>query len=77
MQKALHEVLETVGRHHRDDPLFKVAIELERIALSVQILATDYRSHLYHSAADIAVAARGVIPIPESYLRPCSSACRW
>jgi len=34
MQKALHEVLETVGRHHRDDPLFKVALELERIALS-------------------------------------------
>jgi Citrate synthase len=34
MQKALHEVLETVGRAHRDDPLFKVALELERIALS-------------------------------------------
>ena len=34
MQKALHEVLETVGRHHRDDPLFKVALELERVALS-------------------------------------------
>jgi citrate synthase len=34
MRKALHEVLETVGRHHRDDPLFKVAVELERIALS-------------------------------------------
>ena len=34
MRKALHEVLETVGRHHRDDPLFKVALELERIALS-------------------------------------------
>src|SRR4030095_8041534 len=26
--------LERVGRHHRDDPLFKVALELERIALS-------------------------------------------
>jgi citrate synthase len=34
MRKALHEVLETVGRHHREDPLFKVALELERIALS-------------------------------------------
>ncbi len=34
MRKALHEVLETVGRHHRDEPLFKVAVELERIALS-------------------------------------------
>jgi citrate synthase len=34
MQKACHEVLETVGRHHRDDPILKVALELERIALS-------------------------------------------
>jgi len=34
MRKALHEVLKAVGRHHRDDPLFKVAVELERIALS-------------------------------------------
>jgi citrate synthase len=34
MRKALHEVLKTVGRPHRDDPLFKVALELERIALS-------------------------------------------
>jgi citrate synthase len=34
MRKALHEVLETVGRHHRDEPLFKVAVELERVALS-------------------------------------------
>ena len=34
MRKALHEVLETVGRHHRDEPLFKVAAELERIALT-------------------------------------------
>jgi citrate synthase len=34
MRKALHEVLETVGRHHRDDQLFKVALELERVALS-------------------------------------------
>jgi len=34
MRNALHEVLETVGRHNRDDPLFKVALELERIALS-------------------------------------------
>ena len=34
MRNAFHEVLETVGRHHRDDPLFKVALELERIALS-------------------------------------------
>src|SRR6516162_9839983 len=34
MRKALHEVLETVGRHRRNDPLFKVALELERIALS-------------------------------------------
>jgi citrate synthase len=34
MRKALHEVLETVGCHRRQDPLFKVAVELERIALS-------------------------------------------
>ena len=34
MRKALHEVLETVGCHNRDDPLFEVALELERIALS-------------------------------------------
>ena len=34
MRKALHEVLQTVGCHHREDPLFKVALELERIALS-------------------------------------------
>jgi citrate synthase len=34
MQKVCHEVLETVGRYPRDDPLFKVALELERIALS-------------------------------------------
>jgi citrate synthase len=33
MQKVCHEVLETVG-HHPDDTLFKVALELERIALS-------------------------------------------
>jgi citrate synthase len=34
MRKAFHEVLQTVGCHHRDDPLFEVALELERIALS-------------------------------------------
>jgi citrate synthase len=34
MEKACHEVLETVGRHHREDPILKVALELERIALS-------------------------------------------
>jgi citrate synthase len=34
METACHEVLETVGRHHRDDPILKVALELERIALS-------------------------------------------
>ena len=34
MRKALPEVLETVGRQRRDDPLFKVALELEHIALS-------------------------------------------
>ena len=33
MQKVCHEVLENVG-HHPDDALFKVALELERIALS-------------------------------------------
>ena len=32
MQKTCHEVLEAVG--HRDDPILKVALELERIALS-------------------------------------------
>ncbi len=34
MRKALHEVLQTVGCQHREDPLFKVTLELERIALS-------------------------------------------
>jgi citrate synthase len=34
MQQACNEVLQTVGRHHRNDPILKVAIELERIALS-------------------------------------------
>jgi citrate synthase len=34
MQKVCHEVLETVGRRDRDDALFKVALELECIALS-------------------------------------------
>ena len=32
MQKTCHEVLEVLGKH--DDPLLKVALELERIALS-------------------------------------------
>ena len=34
MRKAMYEVLQTVGCHHREDPLFRVALELERIALS-------------------------------------------
>jgi citrate synthase len=34
MRDALHEVLATVGSHHREAPLFKVALELEHIALS-------------------------------------------
>jgi citrate synthase len=34
MEKAWHEGLETVGRQHREDPILKVALELERIALS-------------------------------------------
>jgi len=34
MRKACYEVLETVGRRHGDDPILKVALELERIALS-------------------------------------------
>lgn len=34
MQKACHKVLETVGLHYREDPIFKVALELERIAAS-------------------------------------------
>jgi citrate synthase len=34
MKKACYEVLESVARHHRDDPILKVALELERIALS-------------------------------------------
>lgn len=34
MKKACHEVLETVGRRYRDEPVLKVALELERIALS-------------------------------------------
>ncbi len=34
MEKACHEVLETVGRHYRKDPILKVALELERIAFS-------------------------------------------
>jgi citrate synthase len=34
MQAAFQEVLDTLGRDHRDDPILKVALELERIALS-------------------------------------------
>jgi citrate synthase len=34
MRKALHEMLESVGRHHRAEPIFQVALELERITLS-------------------------------------------
>jgi citrate synthase len=34
MQTACQEVLDTLGRDHRDDPILKVALELERIALS-------------------------------------------
>ena len=34
MERACHEVLETVGRHYREDTILKVALELERIALS-------------------------------------------
>src|SRR6187397_154078 len=36
MQAAFQEVLDTLGRDHRDDPILKVALELERIALSDQ-----------------------------------------
>jgi citrate synthase len=32
LEKAFREVLETVGRHYREDPVLKVALELERIA---------------------------------------------
>ncbi len=34
MKSACYDVLETVGRHHLKDPILKVALELERIALS-------------------------------------------
>ena len=34
MRNAFHDMLENERRHHRDDPLFKVAAELERVALS-------------------------------------------
>jgi citrate synthase len=34
MQTAFKEVLDTLGRNHREDPMLKVALELERIALS-------------------------------------------
>jgi citrate synthase len=34
MQTACQEVLNTLGPDHRDDPILKVALELERIALS-------------------------------------------
>src|SRR6187551_3273182 len=34
MQTACQEVLDTLRRDHRDDPILKVALELERIALS-------------------------------------------
>src|SRR6185437_4579990 len=36
MQAAFQEVVDTLGRDHRDDPILKVALELERIALSDQ-----------------------------------------
>jgi citrate synthase len=34
MQTACQEVLDTLGRDHHDDPILKVALDLERIALS-------------------------------------------
>ena len=34
MEKACHEVLNSVGRHHREEPILKIALELERIALT-------------------------------------------
>src|SRR4029450_2160527 len=36
IQTACQEVLDTLGRDHRDDPILKVALELERIALSAE-----------------------------------------
>jgi citrate synthase len=52
MQKACHEVLETMGQSHRDDPILKVALELERIALSDDyFIANRLRPHLdFYSA---------------------------
>jgi citrate synthase len=52
MQKACHEVLETMGQSHRDDPILKVALELERIALSDDyFIENRLRPHLdFYSA---------------------------
>jgi citrate synthase len=52
MQKACHEVLEIMGQSHRDDPILKVALELERIALSDDyFIENRLRPHLdFYSA---------------------------
>ena len=52
MQKACHEVLETMSQCHRDDPILKVALELERIALSDDyFIENRLRPHLdFYSA---------------------------
>jgi len=52
MQKACHEVLEAMGQSHRDDPILKVALELERIALSDDyFIENRLRPHLdFYSA---------------------------
>jgi len=52
MQKACHEVLEAMGQSRRDDPILKVALELERIALSDDyFIENRLRPHLdFYSA---------------------------
>jgi citrate synthase len=52
MQKACHEVLEAMGQSRRADPILKVALELERIALSDDyFIENRLRPHLdFYSA---------------------------
>ena len=63
MQKTCHEVLDAVG--HGDDPILKVALELERIALSDEYFVaeealSEYRLLLRHHAEGAGLPDRHV-----------------
>ena len=59
MQKACHEVLETMGRSQRDDPILKVALELERIAFSDDYFIENRRHPNIDFYSGIALKALG------------------